>query len=804
VTFAPNTTTLTVPITAVGAGSATITASAIGVTSATATVTVTAPPAITVTGATVAVGQTTTLPVTLSVPAPAGGLTVALSGDPTKVTLPPSVFIAAGATTPATPVQITGVAAGTATITATAPGYATGTGVVQVVATGGTSAFSPATLTLNAGSTNNLILTLSAAAPATLTATLASTNTGFATVPSTVTFTAGSTSVAVPVTGVAAGAVTITATTPNFGTATASVTVSAPASPIILQSGLIVAPGQTAQFSVTLATAAGSGGVFITLATSDPSKVTVNPTSIFVPQGSTVPNASRGITVTGVAIGTATIMASSYGYPSAQVDVICGVASGVTLSFSPSTLTMNANATQNLTLTLSSPAPAGGLTVSVNSGNASIATVPASVTFAANATTAIVPVTGIAGGTVTISASTPGATSATATVTVIGSSSINLPASISLGLGNSVNYAVTLGTGAPAGGVTVTLISSDPSKVTVSPSTLFFAAGATTPSTTAQVTGVAYGSATITATAPGLTSATGQVQVGASGTSLLFQEKQLIVTAPGTKNLTLVLSAPAPAGGLTINLRSSAPSIATTPSTVVLPANSTTVNVPVTGVSTGYAVIQAGALPFVPTTATFASVVTSPSIVMPIFQAMGITRMVEVPITLSTPAPTGGLTVSLVSNDTSKFDMNVSSVFIPAGAITPAVQPQVVAGQFVQSEGYGSMQATAPGYTPGFLEVRVYDPITIGMPYPWSVGIGQTSPYPFALPYPAPAGGVTFNLTSSDPTIATITPTAYVPAGANQPWPMPMVNGLNYGTVTIEVSAQSIGYISGVQRMNVQ
>jgi len=70
-------------------------------------------------------------------------------------------------------------------------------------------------------------------------------------------------------------------------------------------------------------------------------------------------------------------------------------------------------------------------------------------------------------------------------------------------------------TGAPRG-VTITLASSDASKVTISPSTVFIQQGATAPGHATAGDGVNFGSANINATAPGFVADTKPVQVAAT------------------------------------------------------------------------------------------------------------------------------------------------------------------------------------------------------------------------------------------------------------------------------------------------
>ena len=409
-----------------------------------------------------------------------------------------------------------------------------------------------------------------------------------------------------------------------------------------------------------------------------------------------------------------------------------------------------------------------------------------------------VPVTGVGAGSATIVASTPGFAPASANVTVGGSAPIILPANVTLAPSDTVGFPVSLATGAPAGGAFINLTSSDTSKVTISPSAIFITQGQTSGATTPKITGVGFGVATITASAAGIGSASQQVSV-TSGLS--FQPAVLVITGTATtKSLTLVLSAPAPAGGLTLNVSSSDTSVATAPSSVTFPANITSVNVPVTSVAPGSAVIQASSLPVFPPTAATVTVVNSPAVILPTFQAVGITQSVDLPVTLSAPAPPGGVTVTLISSDPSKFTVT-PSVFIASGATTPAIQPRITAGSGIPSEGFSTVTASSPGYASASLQIHVSDAITISLPTNLTVRVGQTVPLPFALPGPAPAGGLTLTLTSTNPAVASVTPTAFIPAGANQPTTLPLVTGNNVGTVNIEVSGGS--YTSGVQSLQV-
>lgn len=105
---------------------------------------------------------------------------------------------------------------------------------------------------------------------------------------------------------------------------------------ILLAASVTVTPGGEVTIPVALGSPAPSGGVSITLASSNPSVATVWPVNVFVPEGSTT--AVRGVTsLTGVTDGSATITASApgYGTASAQVQVSSGGGAATTMSFWP-------------------------------------------------------------------------------------------------------------------------------------------------------------------------------------------------------------------------------------------------------------------------------------------------------------------------------------------------------------------------------------------------------------------------------------------------------------------------------------
>ncbi len=192
---------------------------------------------------------------------------------------------------------------------------------------------------------------------------------------------------------------------------------------------------------------------------------------------------------------------------------------------------------------------------------------------------------------------------------VNGTLTLTLP----VGLGQCVPFPVTLA--APAGptGAAVTLTSSNASTVDFSPGVnpvvVIIEPGQTSPTRgeIPQVCGVNFGTTTVNA-APGVTTTSETVTVQVTAT-LSFAFASSTATAGTQDRLQLNLSVPAPApGGLTVNLSSANAAVATVPATIVIPANSTSVIVPVTAVAAGSTVITASDLPNVPAATTSVTV----------------------------------------------------------------------------------------------------------------------------------------------------------------------------------------------------
>jgi len=536
------------------------------------------------------INTTGDLTVLLSAPAGAGGQVVNLTtSNPSVATVPSNVTVPQGST--GANVTIAPGNAGHATLTASAAGFETASAIANVTV--------PITLALNSANvgltrTINGTVSLGAPAPAGGVVLTLSTNPNWIVdlEPHTVTIAAGKSTAALTITGLALGSTAILASAPGYSGGSANVSV-VNFGQIVLPANLTLGLGQSVPFPITLPSPAPPGGATVLLASTDTSKVTVLPTTVSIAAGQTSPAVQPR--VTGLDFGSVGINCSASGY--ASVNRLVRVTASI--SFSPQNLTIKGNATQNVTLNLSGAAPGGNVTVALSSTDTTTAAVPATVTIVAGATSVAVPVTGVGTGSAVIHASAlPNLADTTVNVTVTDAGTITLLSAGMVGLGQTAPLSVVLPSPAPAP-MNVILMSSDPSKLTVTPQTVFIAAGFQTPALLPQVTGHGLGTAAIIATAPGYTSASQPIHVviGAG-----FVPAAVTITGPGTVNLTLTLSTPAPAGGLVVNLSSDNTSVATVAASVTLAPNATSVTIPVNGISAGTAVIHASAPPNLPDT----------------------------------------------------------------------------------------------------------------------------------------------------------------------------------------------------------
>ena len=474
-------------------------------------------------------GDSETLYVQFTGPAPSGGTVVNLtSSNPTAAPLPATftmpagfafgqVFFTVGQTNAATPVTLTG--------TLNSGSSASVSFTVNPPSLQSLTVFSPIT----GGVPTSGIVQLHGVAPGSGVSVALSSSSGAVNPPASVTVPGGSLSVSfnIPTSAV---------TTPTNATLTATYQGQSSSAPLTLNPQ--VAP---ASISLSPSTVSGSNGSFATvtlaspvaydvqlpISTSNPNVTTIN-NFVTIPAGA---NGGFNINVTPVNTTTnVTISVSGAGVTKSAVLTVQPAGappppSGPTLSsltLNPSTVP--ATASSQGTVSFSSPVSAATV-VNLGSGNTA-ASVPPSVTVPAGGTSATFTVTtGLVSGTTTINITgTSGGVTVSGALTITqappgpaGVTGLTVAPSSIVG-GATAQGTVSLGAAAPSGGTQVTLSSSNTAVATV-PASVTVAAGAT--SATFNVTTkvqTSPSSATITATGGG-TSATASMTVTPSSSS---------------------------------------------------------------------------------------------------------------------------------------------------------------------------------------------------------------------------------------------------------------------------------------------
>src|SRR5207248_2028994 len=133
-----------------------------------------------------------------------------------------------------------------------------------------------------------------------------------------------------------------------------------------------------------------------------------------------------------------------------------------TLRLTPSQIVLGGTSTAMIIL--SGIAPAGGAVISLTSSNPNVASVPANVTIPAGSTSATLAITGRAPGQTTITA-TLASVSRTAPLTVVPpppTLTALTPSQFQIFIGGTATVTVALSGIAPAGGIVVSLSSSNP------------------------------------------------------------------------------------------------------------------------------------------------------------------------------------------------------------------------------------------------------------------------------------------------------------------------------------------------------
>jgi hypothetical protein len=318
---------------------------------------------------------------------------------------------------------------------------------------------------------------------------------------------------------------------------------------------------------------------------------------------------------------------------------------------------------------------------------------------------------------------------------------------------------------APSAGTAVTLTSSNPSVVSVPASVdvrfgrseeSFVISTATVTQMTPVTISASYGSVNLQTV----------LQVAPAADSLVSVDMSPSALKGGEDSRAIVsLNGPAPAGGATVTLSSSLPSVATVPASVTIPEGASSAGFTITTASVTASTTANISGVYNGLTAS-ASLKVNPTAletvsVEPADLAGGNTATLTV--TLSAPAPAGGIQLALTSGNTS-FVTVPANVTVPAGqssasflyavgTTAPAVPTTVAV-----TAAYEGL--TAAGYvrvTPSVVPTNLHFE-------PSKFAGGSTSTGTVELNSPAPAGGAVVTLGTSDTSVITLPATVTVSA----------------------------------------
>jgi hypothetical protein len=428
--------------------------------------------------------------------------------------------------------------------------------------------------------------------------------------------------------------------------------------------------------------------------------------------------------------------------------------------------TIKGGGTFNAKVTLTAPA-ADATTITLASTNPAVV-VPASVTIPKNGTEANFVVTTVAVATDTVASvsATAGTLIASRPVTVLAPKVQTFDMSpSSVAGGSTVNATVTLDGAAPVGGLTVTINYQYPT-VTTGPATITVTAGQTSQSFTITTnpvnvdTNAGAGAYTIIFGAPGSDWTVDFVDIAAPRVSALTLDPTSVKGGTSSTG-TVVLDSPAPALGMTVNLTSNNVA-ATVSATVTVPGGttSTTFTVTTDAVATdSTATISAVTFGIAKTSPLNISAPRVQSVTIAPSSVKGGVANATGTVTLDGPAPAGGLAVALSSDNTNASVP--TSVTVAAGLTTATFAVTTSAVATDQTATITADVNSAPKTAELDLIAPRVQSVSVS---PTSVKGGVGSTGTVNLDIPAPAGGLTVDLSSNN-AAAIVAATVIVPAG---------------------------------------
>lgn len=761
------------------AGSTTITASATGYTSGSVVVNVSVH-ALTVPNVTVGKNLQASSTVTLSAAATAAVTVTITSPDTSKVLVSSSATakgsgsatatVGTGGTT-STAVYIQALTdSGSVTLTAKAPGYTDTTFTVSLAPSGfiikngtlgslnTTTNAADTTLTvypayLEAGTLNVVDTQSVRAGMGTVTVKLGDSSTAVGTItPTSITFQDGQLSGTTVFHPLTTGNTDISVTEPS-GFSTPAQFQKVPVTvgqPTITLNSVKVGKDLQTQDTVYLSAPAPTGGVDVTVTSSDPSKVVLStsPTTagtanvtvhvnagvqglpVFYVQGlSDTGGATLTATATNFTDGTADVGLMPSGFLISSGDINSGSSGDSSIALTTSVLQPVTFAPAGIVQAMRPGA--GPVSITLNNSNAAVGTVSTPVTFNANEQTATATFHPLASGSTTISLVTPAGFSTPSQYQSI-TASVGLPGlstqtAISVGNNLQISNLVTLGS-TPANPVSVTItsnaasiagISSDPTQPGSGTVTFSSVTGSTP---RFYIQGISQGTTTLTVSAPGYTSTSIHVAVNPSG--FIFGSPSFrvsantdttVTVAPAMLdgvNLSFVALQPL-RGGLSeqIALSSDNPAAGTITSPVSFAANQSTGTATFHAVADGSSNITLAQPSGFSTPTTYATITASvglPGLTTTTAMTIGKDLQLMNQVTLGVK-PTSAVAVTITSSSASVASISADPTLAGSGSVTFSNITGSTPAFYVQglSVGTTTLTVSASGYNNATINVTV-------------------------------------------------------------------------------------------------
>lgn len=517
--------------------------------------------------------------------------------------------------------------------------------------------------------------------------------------------------------------------------------------PIAIDTTVSVGNNLEAQLAVTLGAPAPAGGVALTVTSADPTQLVLSTDPTATGTDSVVVTVAEGTLASTTPIyvqalsdnGAVDVVASAPDYSSQSASVALQPAALFVIqgSFSTSVtspdtaLTIVSAPIVNGARGSAQPVRGGGAyDVAVASSDSTIGTV-ASVHFGGGDTTQATAFHPIAGGTTTLTVQQPAGFATPASGAQI-AATVTAPAmsisDVTVGQNLEVSESSSLAQPAPAGGVTVTVTSADPSLVLVATSAtaagtpilqLSVPAGSSTiPAFFVQSLG-GTGTVGITAAAPGFTAQMANVTLAPA--ALFFLNGNISTTTLSTNTTLTVTSAliaanggrgPAQAvrggAGVDVAVSTSNPTVGTiTVSPVHVSGGATSGTTAFHPVGTGSATLAISEPSGFSTPTVGASItatVTSPGITAANPSVGKDLELTQANDLLGAPAPSGGIAVTITSNDPSRVLIAPNATTVGSASLTVNVNGGATAipAYFLQSlasSGTTTVTVSAPGYT---------------------------------------------------------------------------------------------------------